>query len=498
MQINSFHWIQVLAISGLFSLFHFTCLRQNGNHPLNRRILLSSMALCLLLPLIRIPVVLSSRFEVPFSTERAIVYNTSPADPEAIVTIDLAQQNQLHLNDTFTLIFILVSVLFLVRFLHSVWLVMKKIRNSQAHAYPHCLVIFDEKTDQPSSFFKWVFLPAGLQNDEEMLHIVLTHEATHARHWHSLDKLLTNLLKTVLWWNPFFHYLEKQLLLTHEYEADAAAANQTGIKQYAAVLINHIFPGSTSIVTHSFFQSPVKSRIMMLITPSKKPALHWIFIPLIGLSVLIFSTSFKKKQLPSSPETILNVVVDAGHGGIDNGAISENRKEKDLVLALAKALQQKAIGTNINITLTRNEDELPVAGNINESLKRRVSMVNETNADAMLSVHIGAATKANGTESRGIMAFVSGKNEQNALISKPLATALLNGLTGGPLYVQPEIQQRREQGIYVLDKNPKPVVLLEVGFITNSRDMEVLTNTDGINNLAERILTGLKAYAGRE
>jgi len=498
MQINFFYWIQVLAISGIFALFHFTCLRQNGLHRLNRLILLSSMAVSLLLPLISIPVVLGSGFGVPFATERAIVPNNSPAEPEAISTIDFVQQNHHLFPDLLSLIFIMISIFFLLRLLNSFWLIVKKIRASQTHAYPHCLVIFDDKTFQPCSFFKWVILPQALQYDEEMLHVILAHETTHARHWHSLDKLLTNMLKTILWWNPFFHYLEKQLLLTHEYQADAAAANQTGVNQYAAVLINHIFPGSTSIVSHSFFQSPVKSRIMMLITPSKKPAPHWIFIPLIGLSILIFSTSFKKTPLPASPEKMLNVLVDAGHGGMDYGATSTELNEKDLALALAKALKQKSLGTNITITLTRNEDELPVAGNINESLKRRVALVRETDADVMISLHIGTAAEANGTDNGGVRAFVAGKNEQNAMISKPLATAMLNGLTGGPLYVQPEIQQRREQGIYILDKNTKPVVLLEVGFITSKKDLEVLSNADGINNLAERILKGLKDYAGRE
>jgi len=498
MEINYQYCGEVLAISSLFALFHFICLRQNSQHSLNRLVLLSSLGFSLLLPLIRIPVALSSGFVAPFSGERAIVPNTSPAESELITSVEALQQNQPVFPGVIFLLFLLISLILLIRLFHSVWIILDKIKSSSIQRYPHCLVIFDENTDQPSSFFKWVFIPAGMQNDEEMLQAILSHEATHARHWHSLDKLLTNLLKTVLWWNPFFHYLEKQLLLTHEYEADAAAANQTGIKQYAAVLINHIFPGSTSIVSHSFFQSPIKSRIMMLITPSKKPARHWIFIPVIGLALLIFSTSFKNTPLPASPETTLNVVVDAGHGGKDYGAITENWREKDLALALAKALQKKAIGTNINITLTRNKDELPVADNINESLKKRVSLVQETDADAMISLHIGTAEEAHGTGNSGIRAFVAGKNEENAMISKPLATALLNGLTGGPLVVQPAIQQRREQGVYILDKNIKPVVLLEVGFITSKKDMEVLSNDDGINNLAERILKGLKEYAERK
>jgi N-acetylmuramoyl-L-alanine amidase len=498
MEINYLYWVQVLAISGIFALFHYTCLRQNGHHSLNRLVLLSSMALSLLLPLIRIPVVLSSGFEVPFLAERAIVANTSPAESEAIGAIEVVQFNQSPFPYILSLILLLISAFFLLRLFLSVWMILKKVRISNSQRYPNCLVIFDEKTEQPYSFFKWVFLPAALQNDENMLNTILSHEATHARKWHSLDKLFTSTLKTVLWWNPFFIYLQKQLQLTHEYQADAAAAKQTGIKEYAAVLINHIFPGTASIITHSFFLSPIKSRIMMLLAPSKKTVFHWIFIPLIGLTVLFFSTSFKKTQLPVYPKGTFKVVVDAGHGGMDNGAGNAGWNEKDLTLALAKAIQQKALGTNISITMTRNEDELPVAGNINESLKKRVSILQETDAGAMISLHIGTAAETNGNEKGGVRAFIAGKNEENALVSKPLATALLNGLTGGPLYVHPDIQQRREQGVYILDKNSKPVVLLEVGFITSKKDLEVLSNTEGLNNLAERILKGLQQYAGIE
>jgi N-acetylmuramoyl-L-alanine amidase len=217
-------------------------------------------------------------------------------------------------------------------------------------------------------------------------------------------------------------------------------------------------------------------------------------IPIIGLTVLIFSTSFKQTPLPVNYKSTFKVVIDAGHGGMDYGASTANTKEKDITLALSKALQQKALGTNISISFTREGDELPVAGNIKESLKKRVALVQETDADAMVSLHVGNAHPLSTKDLHGIHAFIAGKNEESAIMSRSLATALLNGLTGGPLDVMPTIQQRSE-GIYVLDNNLKPAVLLEVGYISNSKDLVILSDADEINLLAERILLGLQQYA---
>ena len=492
MEINYLYCLQVIAISGIFSLFHFCCLRKNGKHTLNRFILLGSIVLSLLLPILSIPVTVASGVEIPFSMARDIVPDFSLGEIETTGSMGNLQPTTNPFS-LLTLSFLVISVFLFLRLIHSLLLILQKIRRSKPILQQNCRLIFNDKITQPFSFFHWVFMPASMQNETALMHTVMMHEATHARHWHSLDKLLTELLKTVLWWNPFFFYLQKQLYLCHEYEADADAAKSLGIKNYANLLLNQFFPGNPLPITHSFYHSPVKSRIMMLLTPSKQPSRQWMLIPVIGLTVLIFSTSFTKNPPMPYPETILNVVVDAGHGGMDAGATADNINEKDLTLLLAQALQQKAMGTNINIILTRSGDELPVPGNKDESLRKRVALAQD--ADAMVSLHIGAAPPGSKTNPGGVVAFVAGKNGDNARLSTPLAKAMLNGFTGGPLKVEPNIHKRSEQGIYVLDNNPKPAVLLEVGFVTNSTDVAVLSSPDGINKLADCLLKGLQQYA---
>lgn len=496
MEINYPYCIQVIAISGIFSLYHFCCLRKNGKHTLNRFILLGSIVLSLLLPLLSIPVSVGSWVDIPFSVARDIVADSSPGEAETGGAVGSLQPNTFTFS-LLTLSFLVISAILIFRLMHSFLLILQKIRRSRPIRHQHCRLIFDKSIHQPFSFFHWVFLPASMQNDTAMMDTVLMHEATHARHWHSMDKLLTEILKTVLWWNPFFFYLQKQLYLCHEYEADAAAAKSLGIKNYANLLLNHFFPGNPLPITHSFFHSPIKSRIMMLLTPSKQPARQWMLIPVISLTVLVFSTSFTKNPHMPNPETTLNVVVDAGHGGLDAGATADNINEKELTLLLAKALQQKAMGTNINIILTRTGDELPVPGNKDESLRKRVALAQE--ADAMVSLHIGMALPGSKTNPEGVKAYVSEKNEEYAKQSMPLANAMLNGFIGGPLKVGSDIRQKkREMGIYVLDNNPKPAVLLEVGFITNSTDVAVLSGTDGINKIADCLLKGLQQYAEKK
>ena len=326
-----------------------------------------------------------------------------------------------------------------------------------------------------------------------MLDAVLEHEMTHIEQWHSADKMIIELLKTIFWWNPFFYYLERQLKLVHEYEADASASQKIGVQPYAAILLHHLLPAHFPFLSNPFCSSPLKSRIMMMLQPSNKSIKYWILIPLMALSVLFFSTSFQKlpNTLPTTAQ--LNVLVDAGHGGMDMGATQADLQEKDITLALARALQQISKGTNINIILTREGDDLPVPGNIQESLIKRVMMTKD--ADAMVSIHVGTHAPKTKTASGGVMAFVAGRNDTYASQSLPLANALLNGFIDGPLPAEPNIQQRRQQGIYVLDNNPRPSVLLEVGFMDNGRDMAVLSSPEGIRRLAGCMLRGLQEYA---
>jgi N-acetylmuramoyl-L-alanine amidase len=223
---------------------------------------------------------------------------------------------------------------------------------------------------------------------------------------------------------------------------------------------------------------------------------QWLFLPLAACCVFIFSVAFHKAPAGSAPAKNLKVVLDAGHGGIDPGAVVDGIREKDIALALVQELTKQATSSSIQFVLTREGDDLPVPGSVNESLKYRVDLVKSAEADLMLSLHVGAAQKTS-TNIRGIMAYVGTDATANVGESKTLASALLGQLEGGPLPVESAVQQRTSTSVYILEKNTKPAVLLEMGFVTHPSDVQVLADQQKMKDLARRLLAGLENYAAQ-
>ncbi|MDX5321572.1 MAG: blaR1 peptidase M56 family protein, partial [Bacteroidota bacterium] len=70
------------------------------------------------------------------------------------------------------------------------------------------------------SFFGSIFLPTHLNPQDRAF--VLQHEWAHVKQMHSLDRLISFVMRCVFWFNPVLYFLEKAIILNHEYLADGA------------------------------------------------------------------------------------------------------------------------------------------------------------------------------------------------------------------------------------------------------------------------------------
>src|SRR5690606_6750731 len=109
---------------------------------------------------------------------------------------------------------------------------------------------------------------------------------------------------------------------------------------------------------------------------------------------------------------IRTIVIDAGHGGKDPGALGKNSKEKEIVLALSLKLGKeiKKKYPNINVIYTRNSDKFV-------ELHERAHIANEARADLFISIHCNSAGSH---EACGSETFVFGRhrNEDNLKVAK--------------------------------------------------------------------------------
>lgn len=180
------------------------------------------------------------------------------------------------------------------------------------------------------------------------------------------------------------------------------------------------------------------------------------------------------------------VVLDAGHGGSDPGAISTVTKQNEKTFNLAVVLKTAALleaEPGIEVVLTRSGDTYP-------SLEDRVQTAQKANADLFISVHANsldlkknpAWSAVNGTETYYTRAE-----------SRPFAEIMHKHVLKGT-----GLQDRglREKNLYVTRKTTMPAVLLESGYLTNEGDVKALFTEELQNRLAAEIVAAIKEYLG--
>ena len=172
------------------------------------------------------------------------------------------------------------------------------------------------------------------------------------------------------------------------------------------------------------------------------------------------------------------VVMDAGHGGSDPGAVSDGRKEKDDNLALALAVGSILAENGVDVVYTRTDDTY-------ETPFQKAQKGNQEGADLFISIHRNSSPEKDqysGVET--LLYDESGiKKELAENINRELAKEGFQNLG-----------IRERPGLVVLRRTRMPAALIEVGFINTQADNELLDqNFDGVvRAIADGILMTLR------
>jgi N-acetylmuramoyl-L-alanine amidase len=217
---------------------------------------------------------------------------------------------------------------------------------------------------------------------------------------------------------------------------------------------------------------------VFFITPLK------ITLAILAIFLLSFFLTFTVKSTTVMSKIDKTIVIDAGHGGIDAGTNHGNILEKDINLAIAKKLENFFTGRgNINVIMTRDTDEL-YQKDRNKDIVHRVKVVKESKADLLVSIHVNSFP---GSQSFGGQTFYKANSEE----SKKLADFIQKKL----IEIQPENYRKIKEGpYYVLRKSPVPAVIVEVGFISNSKDRKRISNSKEQDKIAQAIGEGIIDY----
>ncbi len=188
-------------------------------------------------------------------------------------------------------------------------------------------------------------------------------------------------------------------------------------------------------------------------------------------------------------------VLDAGHGGKDQGTCTRNVLEKDLTLKLTNRVAEliRKNKPGIKLILTRTDDSFV-------SLDERCRIANKARADLFLSIHINFAERnilLSGTETfyanrRAAQNMVQASHlERNADKSELLAWLLQKNYAGSG---RPADRGARSCKLYVLLHTEMPAVLTEVGFLSNVNDAAYMCSERGQKQIAQDIYNALNEY----
>ncbi len=218
------------------------------------------------------------------------------------------------------------------------------------------------------------------------------------------------------------------------------------------------------------------------------------------------------------------VVIDAGHGGCDSGALCDSKQEKDLVLQITKKLKKEFSSEGYRVHLTRGDDSFL-------TLSQRTRIADKKDAKVFISIHANAIgdqsrfDKVEGIETYFLQKTRDEKSQriaarENASVlcgtDKLSQEVIIDSVLNGPKIIQShklaiDVQQSimkhvksgyggvkdggvRPAPFYVLVGASRPSILIEVGYITNSKERDRLFRSDYQEKIAEGIVNGVNRY----
>ncbi len=188
-------------------------------------------------------------------------------------------------------VYLLISGLFLFRFLRNLMRLLYQIRRNPKLSYRgETLVLHLDKTP-PFSFLKYIFVSLPSFEKDGISDAVFAHERCHVRERHSWDVLLVEALLVPFWFHPGLYLARHAIQLNHEFIADQAALDTTSLKAYQQQLLQILMTRTNQSMVSSLNFSLTKKRLQMM---KKKPGspLRWlkllVLVPLVGAMVYFF------------------------------------------------------------------------------------------------------------------------------------------------------------------------------------------------------------------
>ncbi len=297
--------IQVIFFQVLFLAVYDFFLGKETFFTKNRFYLLATAVLSFVLPLLKIPTL-----QKAIPQEYAILLPEIILSPQTIIEKASWYQSINYMD----VLFGIGSLLFLIVFIIKLTKIIKLISNHEKISKEGYKLILLPKNSRAFSFFNYIFI--GKEIPEEKKSKIIEHELVHSKQRHTIDLLVFEFLKIVMWFNPMLYLYQNRIALVHEFISDETVSKSTEKTNYINNLLSEIFQVEhISFINQFYKHSLIKKRIIMMTKKQSKKVQQLKYLLLIPmLASMLFYTACSnneiqeevKKETKSSIETDKN------------------------------------------------------------------------------------------------------------------------------------------------------------------------------------------------
>ena len=368
--INYIIELSVIHLSLIGAYWFF--LRNERQYAKMRNYLLGSTLLAIVIPFLKLPKLIGK------------LWSSAPEDiPLASVSyepMDFTPTPLVSEFDYSLLIYpsLLISSIFLFKFLSGLYYLLKLERSSQSVAYEEFNIRKTKEITGSFTFFNWIFVGNNVFEDHNEYTAILKHEKAHAELGHTYDLVFFQLFRTLFWWLPSAWYINQEIKKIHEYQADAYALKAFSLDWYSSILISSTLKSNGLSLASSFHDGLILKRLKAMKQNAKKVS-AWKLGALLSLMAVLFvvfacseeldqeiktmgeaSDAITFDQLPSNMQMDLVEVKDqltfVKANVIDNQKISNIKELQDLDPSLIHSINVDKENSAVYIAIMKDGD----------------------------------------------------------------------------------------------------------------------------------------------
>ncbi len=350
--------LEVIACSGVLAALYSLIIERKVDFLFARLFLIFSVLLSAVIPMINIPVWEAAL--VPQLTEVTV----------GEVSTEVVQSTVTSFDFNFMALIWTVYGVGVALCMGSIVLQMVNILNirrvGQMTTFDGVNIVRSQQNIASFSLFKTIYI--GNNTADTDLPTIVAHERSHIAHKHSVERVVMEIFKALLWWNPFVWIASRRLVEAHEFEADNdVIGSGCDANLYVATLLKHLF-GYSPEIANGLHNSLTKKRLKMILKGnSGRYALlrKMAVIPVLGILFALFSLTTKKAVAQDVQQSKVEVEVteindyqDFYRWVVMNVQYPAEAKEQNLSGTVIASLTIDTEGNVKDVNIVKSDNEL--------------------------------------------------------------------------------------------------------------------------------------------